>query len=338
MVSLSDGFSISVGSNNKKVKTFKTSVASVGDYADGFWETFREYSSREKFSMMSILKTCLSELPQVAFALRAVQYPASIPVSLASLGLITETTTNFTWTLHRFFEQTGSIAEQLSTVRKLYEIKNIRNKIPDGVRSFPEDAQKTSSGISLEFRDVSFKYPGAQEYALQAVSFKLERGQLCVIVGANGSGKSTILKLAIRLYDPSEGEILVDGQDIRTFKLADLRQAISVLFQDYTHFPLSVRDNIALGDPSHSKDEDRIRLAARLGGSEEFIEKLPDGFNTYLERPVTDYYSGLPEGTKSLFGRPVDYQSVRKAGGMASSASSTLSGGQMQRLAVSVAV
>lgn len=79
-----------------------------------------------------------------------------------------------------------------------------------------------------------------------------------------------------------------------------------------------------------------MQLAARLGGSEDFVKRLPEGFDTYLERPVTDYYSGLPEGTKSLFGRPVDYNHVRMAGNMASTASTGLSGGQLQRLALYV--
>lgn len=172
-------------------------------------------------------------------------------------------------------------------------------------------------------------------------------------MGANGSGKSTILKLVARLYEPSEGEILINGQDIKTLKLEDLRRATSVLFQDYTHFPLSVsimklmivflltlkmqiKDNIGLGDPENVKDDEKIREAARLGGAEEFIERLPDGFDTYLERPVKDYYSALPEGTTSLFGRPVDYGSIRHIGGMGFSNTKTLSGGQMQRIALCV--
>ena len=85
-----------------------------------------------------------------------------------------------------------------------------------------------------------FKYPGLDQYALQDVSFKLLPGQLCVIVGANGSGKSTIFKLVVRLYDPSADQILLDGHDIRTLRLVDLCAAVSFLFQDYTHFPLSV--------------------------------------------------------------------------------------------------
>ena len=101
-----------------------------------------------------------------------------------------------------------------------------------------------------------------------------------------------------------------------------------------THVHRQIRDNIALGDPTNADDDERVQLAARLGGSEDFIKRLPEGYDTYLERPVTDYYSGIPEGTKSLFGRPVSYNHVRSAGNMTSTASTSLSGGQMQRLAL----
>lgn len=174
-----------------------------------------------------------------------------------------------------------------------------------------------------------------------------------MIVGSNGSGKSTVLKLILRLYDPTEGAIFIDDQDIRTLKLADLRECVSVLFQDYTHFPLSVSlspsicllpsdfpqigDNIALGSPQCAQDSDKVREAARLGGAEGFVDRLPEGFDTYLDRPVRDYYSGIPDGTKSLFGRPVNFRAIDKAmGGVRSSDSVHLSGGQMQRLAVCV--
>ena len=183
---------------------------------------------------------------------------------------------------------------------------------------------------------MSFRYPGSDQLALDNVSFTLSPGQLCVIGGANGSGKSTILKLAVRLYDPSAGTILLGGHDVRTLRLADLRAAIAVLFQDYTHFPLSIRDNIALGDPDRFHDDARVRAAARPGGAAEFVESLPDRYETYLDRPVRDYFSGMPEGTRTLFGRQIDFAGVRGAGGMASrTGGPALSGGQMQRLAVS---
>ncbi|KAI0656859.1 P-loop containing nucleoside triphosphate hydrolase protein [Cubamyces menziesii] len=305
------------------------------DNAMDFMEHRRVSRGRQRFSFITFIQDPLRELPQIVFTLRAVQYPASMPVSLASLNLLQQTTSQFSYTLWRFFEQTGSVTEQLATVRKLYDVAHIPNRVPDGTVPFPEDAQKIRNGVELEFRNVSFRYPGSEQYALRDVSFKLSAGQLCVIVGANGSGKSTILKLVARLYDVEEGQILLDGHDIRTLRLHDLRQAISVLFQDYTHFPLSIRDNIALGDPAHFADDDRVRRAAELGGAAEFIERLPDGFDAYLERPVRDYFSGIPEGTTTLFGRAIDYSGVRGAGGMSARSGPSLSGGQMQRLAVS---
>ncbi|KAH9891326.1 P-loop containing nucleoside triphosphate hydrolase protein [Cubamyces lactineus] len=305
------------------------------DNAVDFMEQRRVSRGRQRFSFLTFIQDPLRELPQIVFTLRAVQYPASMPVSLASLNLLQQTTSQFSYTLWRFFDQTGSVTEQLATVRKLYDVAHIPNRIPDGTVPFPEDAQKIRNGVELEFRNVSFRYPGSEQYALRDVSFKLSAGQLCVIVGANGSGKSTILKLVARLYDVEEGQILIDGHDIRTLRLHDLRQAISVLFQDYTHFPLSIRDNIALGDPAHFADDDRVRRAAELGGAAEFIERLPDGFDAYLERPVRDYFSGIPEGTTTLFGRAIDYSGVRGAGGMSARSGPSLSGGQMQRLAVS---
>ncbi|KAI0743363.1 hypothetical protein C8Q80DRAFT_1106739 [Daedaleopsis nitida] len=313
---------------------FKKASERVGDSYGDFQELEREHRFGERFSIWRLLEDSLHHLPQIAFTLRAVQYPASMPISLASLHLVQEATQTFVSSLFELLFSTSSGSEELAKVRKTYEAGNIQNKVQDGTRPFPEDTAQIRSGISLEFRTVSFKYPGVEKYALRDISFTLAQGQLCVIVGANGSGKSTILKLIVRLYDPDEGQILIGGHDIRTLKLFDLRRAISVLFQDYTIFPLSIRDNIAIGDPSAAGDDEHIRLAARLGGAESFIDKLPEGFNTYLDRPVRDYFAGLPEGTKTLFGRSVDYSAVQQAGSMKSTEASGVSGGQMQRIAV----
>jgi len=101
-------------------------------------------------------------------------------------------------------------------------------------------------------------------------------------------------------------------------------------------FP-QIGDNIALGSPQSAHDSDKVREAARLGGAEGFVDRLPEGFDSYLDRPVRDYYSGIPDGTKSLFGKPVNFGAVGRAmGGMGSTDSVHLSGGQMQRLAVCV--
>jgi len=139
----------------------------------------------------------------------------------------------------------------------------------------------------------------------------------------------------LRLYDPTEGMILVNGQDIKVLKLADLRESMAVLFQDYTHFPLTIKDNIALGDPHNAHDEARIREAARLGGAEEFIDKMAEGFDTYLERPILDHWS-IPSNAKTRSGVKIDSDLFREAIGRVGNKDSVkLSGGQMQKLAVS---
>jgi len=155
-----------------------------------------------------------------------------------------------------------------------------------------------------------------------------------VIIGSNGSGKGTILKLVARLYDPTEGTVLIDGHrdDVKSLRLEDIRRALAILFQDYTHFPLSVRENIAFGDPSRAHDDAAIEEAARLGGASELIARLPEGLDTYLKRPVRDLYWGMPDGTTTLFGRKVDNGRLR--GFVDSAIDHELSGGQMQRLAV----
>ncbi|KAF8494576.1 HlyB/MsbA family ABC transporter [Russula emetica] len=309
---------------------YRNLIDRLGSRASDFWSTYIDDRIHRPGRLL--LQLPLSELPQIVFTLRAVQQPSSIPVSLTSLHLVQRTSSLFLDNVRTLLQQTGTVSGRLSALRKLYEAGNIPNQVMDGTVPFPENAQSIRDGISLEFRDVSFQYPGSEEYALRNISFKVGPGQLCVIIGSNGSGKSTILKLVARIHDPTEGTILVDGQDIKTLRLADLRRTTAILFQDYTHFPLSIRENIALGDPTRMHDDAAIERAAQLGGASELIARLPDGFDTYLERPVRDLFSGWPDGTRDLFGRKVDNERLRRY--VDTPTDHGLSGGQMQRIAV----
>ncbi|KAF9524673.1 P-loop containing nucleoside triphosphate hydrolase protein [Crepidotus variabilis] len=341
------------------LEEYRHALSRIADKTGDFFEVLDTQARlKDGFSKFTIFQEILRGLPEIIFTLRAVQKPSTIPLSLVSLNLITQTTKAFTFQAFSLYDDTGAIADKLNAVRLLYKIIKIPNRVnidydsPYLGTSFPEENSSLSMGVSVEFRDVSFIYPGSTSYALKNVSFKLGKGQLCVIVGNNGSGKSTILKLISRLYDPAEGQILINDIDIRTLRLSDLRRAISVLFQDYTLFPLSIRDNIALGDlPSlmsssescisssssstTKSDLSKIRLAAKLGGAASFIERLPEGYDTYLDKPVQDYFSPVPDGSKNVFGRLVDYGSIKGAMGGTSEHNRGLSGGQMQRIALS---
>ena len=136
----------------------------------------------------------------------------------------------------------------------------------------------------LRFENVSFRYPGTDNAVLNAVDLEVRPDQVVAIVGSNGSGKTTLIKLMCRLYDPTEGRIALDGTDIRDFDLDEYRKQFGVIFQDFTHYFDSVRENIRFGDIGVPADSTRIADAARRAGAEELIDSLPLKYDTLLGR------------------------------------------------------
>ena len=137
--------------------------------------------------------------------------------------------------------------------------------------------------ISFEFRNVSFKYPGTENFVLKDINFSIEPKDNIAIVGANGAGKTTIVKLLCRFYDVTSGEILVNGVNIKDLDLDNWYRCIGTLFQEFMHYDFTVRENIMLGNPK-VKNEDKMRLAANQSGVSEFVEALPNKYNQLLGR------------------------------------------------------
>jgi ATP-binding cassette, subfamily B, bacterial len=142
----------------------------------------------------------------------------------------------------------------------------------------------------IEFRDVSYRYPGREEQALSHVSFTIDLGETVALVGRNGAGKSTIVKLLGRLYDPDEGAILIDGVDIREYDPAELRRCFAVMFQDYATFQLSAGENIGVGDVGRASDDESLVRASGEAGADSVIERLPKGFQTTLGKQFDGGY------------------------------------------------
>lgn len=133
----------------------------------------------------------------------------------------------------------------------------------------------------VEFRDITFRYPDMDRDVLSHFSLRARKGEIVRIDGRNGFGKSTLIKLLLRLYDPQQGQVLVDGIDIRRFDPAALRSRMGVLFQDFLRFSLTVEENVALGDVQGRPD---ITGALGLSGADEFVSRLPQGERTLLGR------------------------------------------------------
>ncbi|KAJ3525756.1 hypothetical protein NMY22_g10441 [Coprinellus aureogranulatus] len=267
---------------------------------------------------------------QIYTCLQVVNSPSSTPFSLSTLHLVTSTVSSLNSRLSGLGRGIEGISDDMELICEYYKAVDMPNKIKDGTLPFPENEFDLSNGISVEFRNVSFKYPeGTGQNVISNLSFKIEQGQLCVIVGENGSGKSTILTLLTRIYDVTEGQILLNGHDIRTLRLADVRKAVAVLFQEYNVFPLPFAENIGLGDPQCSQDMGKIQRAAELGGAQEFIEALPHKYGTYLFRPVQDGWDPDPSKNSIYAGKEIDFEKLKLNEGQ-----SDLSGGQKQRIAL----
>jgi ATP-binding cassette subfamily B protein len=136
----------------------------------------------------------------------------------------------------------------------------------------------------FEFRNVSFAYPGAVRAVLAGVSFRLEPGEKMALIGENGAGKTTLVKLLARLYDPTEGCVLLDGIDLREYSVEDLRREIGVIFQDYMRYEMLAAENIGLGSIDAMADRGRVESAARKSLASEVVGRLPNGYEQMLGR------------------------------------------------------
>jgi ATP-binding cassette subfamily B protein len=142
----------------------------------------------------------------------------------------------------------------------------------------------------FELRNVSFTYPRSERRVLDRVSFRIRPGERVALVGENGQGKTTVVKLLLRLYDPTEGQVLLDGIDLREYSIAELHAAAGVIFQDFVRYEMTVAENIGVGRVSGMNDERRLRQAAKWSGAEEIIERLPQGLHQKLGRR---FYGGI---------------------------------------------
>jgi ATP-binding cassette subfamily B protein len=207
----------------------------------------------------------------------------------AVAGLIT--LGDMTMFLAIFRQSQSSIRSLLDGVNRLYESNLYLDNLMTYLRLQPLLVNRPNALTApapilhgIEFKNVSFRYPGSDVYVLRDINLHIRAGERIALVGLNGAGKTTLIKLLTRLYDPTEGQVLLDGVDLREYDLTSLHQRFGVIFQDFVRYQFSVRENIAFGQVDALDDLARIKDAADRGGASPIIAKMAQGYDTILGR------------------------------------------------------
>jgi ATP-binding cassette, subfamily B, bacterial len=273
---------LTVDNSVKEVKLFGLGEPLLKRYSATFWEFFRE-DTRLAYqrSWISLGLGLIASLSYY-FAYGWIIY-------IAVTGAIT--LGGMTLYLALFRQSQGTVQGLFDNINRLFENGLFMDNLfgfldlkPQMVQHTTPSSMPTKLSGGLEFRNVSFRYPGREDWAVRNVSLTIAPGEKIALVGPNGAGKTTLIKLLTRLYDPTEGSILLDGVDLREYDPDQLRQRIGVIFQDFVKYQLTARENIGFGQIDQLENSTLIDQAAARGGADDVVNELPGGMDTMLGR------------------------------------------------------
>ena len=200
---------------------------------------------------------------------------------IGTLTFLTQSIINASNNISQIFSTLSSIADQALFLTDLLAFFEMRPTVLSKPNALPAPRPIVQG---FEFRNVSFKYPGTERLILNHLNFRLEPGERIALIGQNGQGKTTIVKLITRLYDPTGGRILLDGVDLRDYNVEDLCREIGVIFQDFMRYEMTARENIAVGRIEFLPDLSRVKDAAEKSLADGVIERLSQGYDQMLGR------------------------------------------------------
>jgi ATP-binding cassette subfamily B protein len=272
-----------IGASNHSAKEVK--IFGLGNYLmDRLSTLFHRFYGENKGlavkravqgSLLNLISTGAYYTAYIAILLRALE-------GLLSLGDLTLLTGAFSRSrdiMEDLVRQLVDVSEQALYVKDLFDYFETAPAIVSKPDALPVPNPIRSG---FEFQDVHFAYPGSKEEVFKGITFKLHPGERIALVGENGAGKTTLVKLLARLYDPTQGRILLDGVDLRDYKTEDLRHEIGVLFQDYVRYDMTAGENIGFGRIEELGNETRIEQSAIKSLAAPVIEKLANQYKQML--------------------------------------------------------
>jgi len=266
----------------KEIKLFNLGSTLVGRYVTLFEKFFREDRALAvKRAMVGFALGLFTTLGYYGSYAWIVWRAVHGQISLGDMTLYLTIFRQGQSTFQSILSAVGNIYENNLFMANLFEFFALEPQM-----SVAAEPHKAPAVIvrGVEFRDVGFRYPETEKWALRHIKLTIRPGEKIALVGQNGAGKTTMIKLLTRLYDPSEGTILLDGIDIRELDPLDLRQRIGVIFQDFVRYHLPVHENIGFGQIDSATDMERIAASAKKSGADAVVEELPAGYETLLGR------------------------------------------------------
>lgn len=278
---------LTVDNSVKEVKLFGLGEPMLQRYSDMFWKIFAEDESlARRRSLISLLWGLVATASYYAAYAWIVLEAVAGTITLGSMTFYLTLFRNSQSTFQGMFQGLNQLYENGLFMDNLFSFLSLEPQMapkPDRQIAPPQTIKQ-----GIEFRNVSFRYPDRQDWALRGVNLHIAPGEKLALVGQNGAGKTTMIKLLTRLYDPTEGAILLDGVDLRDYDPDELRSRIGVIFQDFVRYQLTVRENIGFGRVEELADSERVERAAERGGADEVLSELPAGLDTMLGRWFQD--------------------------------------------------
>lgn len=247
--------------------------------------TAQQVSIENKKLLWTVLATGISIAAIAVVFWLTISSAFSGAITVSAILFVLTAVREFEGSLERFFSGLGRMYEWHLFTRELFKLFDLNPVMP---RQQNPIILAPGTIPQITFENVAFRYPMADTDVLSDVSFTITKGSTCALVGVNGAGKSTLVKLLARFYDPTEGRILVDGNDLRDIEIESWYRLLGVLFQEYPAYRgLTVASSIALGKGDREEDTGRVHDAAKRAGADQFIRAWPFGYEEIMGKEFT---------------------------------------------------
>ncbi|MEM8582998.1 MAG: ABC transporter ATP-binding protein [Bacteroidota bacterium] len=247
------------------------------ELADQYYRVNRDLSIRR--AGWGVFFSALATLAYYGAYVLIIKQTIAGGITIGTLTFLAGSFRRMQQSLQSVLTRFSKIAEGALYLQDYYDFMHIEPTIRDQDDAIEVPAQLK---IGWEFEEVSYKYPDSEQWAIKNLNVKIPAGQKLALVGENGAGKTTLVKLLARLYEPTEGRILLEGIDLRKYKITSLRDEIGLIFQDFFKYQLSLSENIAIGQIDRLDDQARIEDSAEKSLASEVVERLPDGYDQLL--------------------------------------------------------